>query len=110
MLEKYSDVAGRFEKRVTKEDAWLMKIHLRRRFGFTSAGKVFAITSTGQTVLVPPLVKVGDLCVHVRGGYVPLTLRKIEGEERRAELVGACKVEDVDDVYFGEGWEDWSVQ
>lgn len=64
----------------------------------------------GQMALVPPLVKVGDLCVHVKGGYVPLTLRKIESEERRAELVGACKMQDVDDVYFGEELEDWSVQ
>jgi hypothetical protein len=109
-LEQDSDVSERYEEGVTDEDAWLMKIYLGRRFGMTSAGKAFAITSTGQMALVPPLAKMGDLCVHVRGGYVPLTLRKIEGEERRAELVGACKVQGVDDVYFGEGWEDWSLE
>ena len=92
------------------EDALLMASYLIRRFSFTSAGKGFAVMATGEMALVPPIARVGDLCVHVRGGYIPLVLRKSGKGGRTAELVGTCKVQDVADVYSGEGWEDWFLE
>ena len=92
------------------EDAVFIMLYLLKRFAASSGGKGFAITSRGEMALVPPFVKVDDLCVHVRGGYIPLVLRESRNGERMAKLVGTCKVQDVVDVYSGGGWEDWFLE
>lgn len=51
--------------------------------------------------LVPPLSKIGDTIVHVKGGYVPLVLRKKRFQPRIAELVGTCSVSGINGVCTG---------
>jgi hypothetical protein len=87
-----------------------MIMYLERRFSLSAALKAFCITAKGRMALMPPLVESGDTLVHVRGGYMPIILRKTATGERRAKLVGACIVQDVGDVYFGTGWEDWLLE
>jgi len=60
--------------------------------------------------LVPPLVKAGDMLVHVRGGYMQMVLRRKSPGVRRAELVGTCIVQHVKDVYLGSDWENWLLE
>jgi hypothetical protein len=97
-------------KGVKEEDTTLMMMYLAKRFALSSASKAFAITSTGEMALVPPLARVGDLCVHIRGGYIPVVLRGPGHGEKIAELVGTCKVQGMVDAYSGEGWEDWFLE
>jgi hypothetical protein len=92
------------------EDALLIAMYLMGRFTFSSAHKGFAVMTTGEMALVSPLSRVGDLCVHVRGGYIPVVLRESGKGGRTARLVGTCKVQDVADVYSGERWEDWFLE
>jgi len=87
-----------------------MIMYLERRFSFSVGWKAFCITAEGKMALMPPLVRSGDTLVHVRGGYMPIVLRRTAAGERRAELVGACIVQDVKDVYSGTGWEDWLLE
>jgi hypothetical protein len=84
-----------------------MMMYLERRFCLSASLKAFCITAAGKMALVPPLAREKEIIVHVRGGYMPIVLRKIVLGERRAELVGSCIVLGVQDVYFGSKWEDW---
>jgi hypothetical protein len=84
--------------------------YLLRRFSQNTSGKVFCITAAGSMALVPPLVKEGDTLVHVRGGYIPMVLRRESPGVRRAELVGTCIVQHVKDVYLGSDWENWLLE
>jgi hypothetical protein len=84
-----------------------MLMYLERRFTNSIAWKAFGITLSGKMALVPPLAKEGDVLVHVRGGYIPIALRSKMPGVNKAELVGACAVVNVEDVYSGNGWEDW---
>lgn len=84
--------------------------YLERVFAFSVLGKVFCVTGGGKPALVPPLAKVGDTLVHVRGGFLPVVLRRKEGEGRRAVLVGTCEVLHEKRVYSGAGWEDWLLE
>ncbi len=87
-----------------------MIMYLERRFTFSMGLKAFWITAKGKMALMPPLVRSGDTLVHVRGGYMPIALRRAAAGKRRAELVGACTVQDVKYVYSGTGWEDWLLE
>lgn len=87
-----------------------MIMYLERRFAFIVGLKAFCITAEGMMALMPPLVRSGDTLVHVRGGYIPIVLRRAVAGERRAELVGAFIVQDVKDVYSGTGWEAWLLE
>jgi hypothetical protein len=87
-----------------------MIMYLERRFSYSVGLKAFYITAEGKMALMPPLVRSGDTLVHVRGGYMPIVLRRAAAGERRAELVGACIVQDVKDVYSRTGWEDWLLE
>lgn len=95
---------------VMKDEQKEMLMYLERRFSFSTSSKAFCITAAGAMALVPPLAKNGDTLVHVRGGYVPIVLRKKTREVRRAELVGSCTVQYVEDVYSGTEWEDWLLE
>jgi len=97
-------------KKVTANEALLMQMYLFRRFSVAAGGKAFCLTASGSMALVPPLAREGDMLVHIRGGYVPIVLRRKSPGERRAELVGTCKVHYVEDVYSGSGWEDWLLE
>jgi hypothetical protein len=54
--------------------------------------------------------KVGDILVHIRGGFIPAVLRRKEGERRRAVMVGTCDVLYQKGVYSGADWEDWLLE
>ena len=89
----------------------LMAAYLARRLALNTSGRVFCITEVGHMALVPPLARKGDTLVHVRGGYLPMVLREKESGVRRAELVGTCLVEGVQDVHHGIFfWEDWILE
>lgn len=76
----------------------------------TFAGNRLCSASKGQLAMVPWAVESGDIIVHVRGGYMPLVLRKNPHHERRAELVAACYVHGEEDIYRGHDWEDWFLE
>jgi hypothetical protein len=97
-------------KKVTVNEALTMRSYLMRRFSWTAGGKAFCITAAGSMALVPPLASGGDALVHIRGGYFPIVLRPTGTGERRAELVGACTVHRVEDVYSGSVWENWLLE
>jgi hypothetical protein len=88
----------------------LMTTYLARRLTFNTCGRVFCTTEVGHMALVPPLAGKGDTLVHVKGGYLPMVLREKKSGFRRAELVGTCLVEGVQDVYHGICWEDWILE
>jgi hypothetical protein len=92
------------------QETALMIMYLARRFAFSTTGKAFCITATGHMALVPPLAKDGDTLVHVRGGYIPMVLREKGPGVRRAELVGTCLVQGVQDVHLGSHWENWLLE
>lgn len=88
----------------------LMATYLARRLTFNACGRVFCITEVGHMALVPPRAGNGDTLVHVRGGYLPMVLREKKSRFRRAELVGTCLVEGVQDVYYSICCEDWILE
>lgn len=96
-------------EKLSVEEAIKMQRFLTDRFAMTISGKTFCITSTGSIALAPPLAREDDMLVHVRGGYVPVVLRRKGHGGRVAELVGGCYVHGVDDLYFGSDWEDWLI-
>ncbi len=96
-----------FSTRTSQEPPTMSKLHemnlmatyLARRLTLNTAGRVFCSTEVGHMALVPPLAAKDDTLVHVRGVYLPVVLREKESGYRRAELVGTCLVEGVQDVY-----------
>jgi Heterokaryon incompatibility protein (HET) len=72
-------------------------------------GMPLCITSNGRLMITPPLTERGDVVVHVRGGFMPLILRKIQTEtgERRAELIGACYAPQIESADSISDWEEW---
>ena len=96
--------------RVEADREVLMILYLSRRFAQSTAGKAFCITAAGSMALVPPLSKEGDTLVHVRGGYIPIVLRRKRPGVRRADLVGTCVVQHVEEVYSGSDWENWLLE
>ena len=61
---------------ITMDRALEMEWFLSHRYHRFIVGKAFCVTSSGLMALVPPLSKIEDTIVHVKGGYVPLVLRK----------------------------------
>jgi hypothetical protein len=88
---------------------WMMD-YLERIFTCSVSGKAFCITAADKMGLVPPLAKKGDTLVHVKGGFIPMVLRRKSPGSKRAELVGTCDVLHEQDVYFGSNWEDWLLE
>jgi hypothetical protein len=74
------------------------------------AGNRLCSVSPGYLTIVPRCVESGDVITHVRGGYMPVTLRKTCENERRAELVGMCYVHGIDDVYGAHDWAEWLLE
>ena len=74
------------------------------------AGNRLCTVSPGYLAIVPRCVESGDVITHVRGGYMPVALRKTCEIERRAELVGMCYVHGIDDVYGGHDWAEWLLE
>jgi hypothetical protein len=95
---------------VSAKDAGEMYKCLLRKINKMILGKVFCITSTGLMALVPPLAKEGDRLSHVRGGKMPIVLRRKAPRERVAELIGVCYVHGVEDVRSSSNWEDWMLE
>lgn len=84
--------------------------HLQHRFQRVVPGRAFAITKDGKFALVPELSKPGDHFVHVRGGYIPLLIRRTKTQECRAALVGMGSVHGIDEVYKGLDWVEWTLE
>ncbi|CZR50139.1 uncharacterized protein PAC_00011 [Phialocephala subalpina] len=94
---------------ITMDRGLEMECFLSHRYHRSIVGKAFCVTSSGLMALVPPLSKTGDTIVHVKGGYVPLVLRKKNFQARTAELVGTCSVSGINGVCSSVDWEDWLV-
>jgi hypothetical protein len=73
-------------------------------------GNRLCSVTAGYLAIVPRCVEPGDVVAHVRGGYMPVVLRKTSNDELRAEIVGVCSVHGVDDVYQANDWERWLLE
>jgi hypothetical protein len=61
--------------------------------------------------LVPPLARVGDMVVHVRGCCIPIMLRPtVLLGGKRAELVGVCTVLGMNAASGEMSWDDWFLE
>ena len=93
------------------QQSFLSTYYLFEKIGGTHYGGMpFCIMSDGSMGFAPPLARKGDVIVHVRGGWIPVALRRIKAQERQAELIGTCYVHSIEDVYSGSDWEDWLLE
>jgi hypothetical protein len=83
---------------------------ITRELDWAFEGRRLCSISTGYLAMLPQNAELGDVVVHFRGGYMPVVLRKTSGDERRAEFVGVCHVNGVENVHRGDDWESWLLE